>query len=89
MARRLTNQLLGQLLLELGFEPGGTTEKNHRVWRHPESVCRLLLPANKANEPARPADIVGVKAHLDLQGHLDEATFEIFAAEGKLPVSFD
>ncbi|NUQ65330.1 MAG: hypothetical protein HUU20_22920 [Pirellulales bacterium] len=86
MPQGLTNQVLGQLLRELGFAPGDVTEKNHRVWRHPQSGCTLLLPANKTTELARPADIVGIKAQLHLQGHLDEAAFDLFATEGNLPV---
>jgi hypothetical protein len=86
MAHRLTNGMLNELLLHLGFEQGDISEKNHRVWRHPASGCTLLLPANKLTEAPRPADLAGVKAHLDLQGHLDEADFESFVAEGKVPI---
>jgi len=85
MARPLTNGMLNQLLADLGFKPGAVTKKNHRVWRHPESDCTLLLPANKTDEAPRPADVDGVKVHLDVQGHLDEKTFESFVAEGRLP----
>lgn len=82
----LTNQMLFELLANLGFAGGRPTPKNHRVWRHPESACTLLLPANKTHEPPRPADIVGIKAQLDLHGHLDEEAFEVFVTQGKLPV---
>jgi hypothetical protein len=85
MARRLTNKMLNQLLLNLGFEAGQVTEKNHRIWRHPESGCTLFLPANKMQESPRPADLIGIKAHLALHGHLDEDAFDYFAAEGSLP----
>lgn len=60
--------------------------EHYRRWRHPESGCELLLPANKAQESPRPADLVGIKAQLDLQGHLDENAFELFVADGNLPV---
>ncbi len=86
MANSFTYKLLNQLLVDLGFERGDLTEKNHRLWRHPESSCTLLLPDNKMTEAPRPADLIGVKAQLDLHGHLDEQAFESFAAAGKLPV---
>ncbi|HUE72321.1 MAG TPA: hypothetical protein VMP01_15660, partial [Pirellulaceae bacterium] len=62
-------------------------EQNQRKWRHPQSGCTLLLPANKLDDAPRPADIVGVRAQLDLQGHLDEAAFDGFVASGKLPAA--
>ena len=86
MAHRLTNKLLAQLLSDLGFELGEAAEKNHRVWRHPDYGCTLLLPANKTQEPPRPADLIGIRAQLDLHGHLDEEGFDGFAAEGRLPL---
>ncbi len=86
MATRLTNSSLGQLLLDLGFEKGDVTKTHHRVWRHAESGCELLLPANKATDGPRPQDVVGIRAQLALQGHLDEEDFDFFAREGKLPV---
>ncbi len=87
MATPLTNQLLNQLLSDLGFQPGEVSKRNHRTWRHPESGCVLFLPANKIEESPRPLDIVGIRAQLALQGHLDEDVFDVFAAEGKLPMS--
>jgi hypothetical protein len=82
----LTNKLLCQLLLHLGFERQDLVERNHRVWRHPDSSCTVLLPDNKTLDPPRPADLVGLKAHLSLQGHLEESDFDFFiAAEGRLP----
>jgi len=85
MTHRLTNKMLNQLLLKLGFERGHVTKMRQRIWRHPESGCALFLPANKAREAPRPADLVGVKAQLNCHGHLDEEAFDFFAAEGKLP----
>jgi len=86
MMHRLTNELLNQLLLQLGFEAGDVTEKHHRVWRHPSSGCTLLLPANKAQESPRPAILLAVQAQLDQQGHLKPEAFQFFAVEGRLPV---
>lgn len=85
MAFKPTNEHLTGLLKNLGFEPGDLVKNNCHRWRHPESGCELLLPANKTHESCRPADLVGIKAQLDLQGHLDEDAFELFVAEGKLP----
>jgi hypothetical protein len=85
MANYMSNESLNLLLLTLGFERGDVTEKNHREWRHPQSGCTLVLPANKFKTPARPADLVGVRAQLHLQGHLDEVDFDYYLAEGKLP----
>lgn len=82
---RITNHQLRELLIELGFAPTQRTEKNHRVFRHPASGCVLLLPDNKSTEHPRPADLVGVKAHLSLQGHLDEESFDYFVTHGELP----
>lgn len=81
----ITNETLSRLLSDLGFEPRQMTEKNRRVWSHGESGCTVLLPANRSHEAARPADIVGLRAQLDLHGHIDEEVFDSFLAEGKLP----
>jgi hypothetical protein len=83
----LTNHLLRQLLVELGFEQGAVTAKNHRVFRHPESGCVLFLPENRLSERPRPADVVGIRADLAYRGHLDEETFDRFVEEGKLPAT--
>jgi hypothetical protein len=86
MAVRLTNELVARLLMNLGFEQGRVTERNQRVWLHPESGCLGLLPANKAQEVPRPADLVGLKDQLELYGLMDEQDFDYFAAAGSLPV---
>lgn len=86
MAFHLTNERLGGLLRSLGFEPRELVKDAFRRWEHPDSGCILLLPANKTQEAPRPADLVGMKAHLELQGHLDAEAFEFFVTEGKLPV---
>jgi len=85
MSPVITNKMLNQLLGELGFERREVSNKNHQIWTHPESGCTLRLPVNKLREVPRPADLIGVKAHLNLQGHLDEEAFDYFVAEGKLP----
>jgi hypothetical protein len=77
--------MLGQLLTDLGFERGEVTAKRLRVFRHPESGCKLFLPDNKSAEAPRPADLVGIKGQLAYQGHLDEQAFDHFVEEGKLP----
>jgi hypothetical protein len=87
MATHMTNKSINQLLSDLGFQPGGVGEKNHRTWRHAESACVLILPANRVDEAARQADIIGVRSQLALQGHLDEESFDYFAVEGRLPAS--
>lgn len=84
MPQQLTYQRLNQLLINLGFTRGDVIEK-HVIWKHPQSGCILRLPENKAGETPRPADLVGIKAQLAMQGHLDEEAFDIFIAEGKLP----
>ncbi|HEX7379432.1 MAG TPA: hypothetical protein VF278_20080 [Pirellulales bacterium] len=86
MAFRLTNESLAGLLKTLGLKPGDLVQNNHRRWRHPDSGCEFLLPANKIQESPRAADLVGIRAQLDLQGHLDEDAFDYFVAEGTLPV---
>ena len=85
MASRLTNNSLAELLLSLGFQQRDLTGTPHRAWRHPQSGCELVLPANKVMEAPRPANVVGVKAQLALHGHLDEEAFDFFAREGRLP----
>jgi hypothetical protein len=82
---KITNHKLRELLVELGFAAGERTERNHRIFRHPVSGCVLLLPDNKSQEQPRPADLVGVKAHLSIQGHLDEESFDHFVTHGELP----
>lgn len=87
MRFQLTYKKLNELLTNLGFEPRDVTKTSSRRWRHPESGCTLLLPANKMHDPPRPADLVGIKAQLGLQCHLDEHAFELFVTEGRLPVA--
>lgn len=85
MKFRLTNESLNGLLQTLGFEPCELVREKFRRWRHPESHCEIMLPANKLQESPRPANLVGIKDQLNMQGHLDEESFDFFVAEGKLP----
>ena len=85
--RTLTNHLLRQLLVELGFEHGDVTAKNHRVFRHPDSGCTLFLPENRLSERPRPADLVGIRADLAYRGHLDEDAFDRIVVDGELPAT--
>ncbi len=89
MAHPLTNRVLRERLLVLGFRQGGVTEKNNRVYRHPHSDCLLLLPENRSDEPPRPADLVGIQADLADFGHVRKDAFEHFMLLGKLPADAD
>jgi hypothetical protein len=84
MSHSLTNERLNGLLLSLGFEAKAASTSHHR-WEHPQSGCVFHLPANKLQEAPRPADLLGVKAQLDLQGHLAASEFDEFAREGRMP----
>ena len=86
---QLTNKSLTELLEKLGFKAGKVTDKNNLIWEHPESGCILALPTNKVDEAPRPADIVGVRTQLDLQGHLDEQLFDFYVANGTLPAAVE
>lgn len=85
MAFRLTNEKIYELVSSLGFEPGDVTKANIRPWRHPVSGCALLLPAKTKQDSPRPADLVGIQAQLDLQGHLSEEAFDLFVTDGRMP----
>ena len=83
----MTNKQLRKLLLDLGFEPGALVKNKHRVFQHPASQAVIVLPDNRDEFAARPADVACVRDHLDQLGHLDEAIFDRFVAEGKLPAA--
>ena len=87
MAAKVTNEELRQLLLDLGFAKVQRVANNQRVFRHPESQCVIVLPDNRDKDTARSADVVGVRDHLSHQGHLPEAAFDYYVAEGKLPAA--
>jgi hypothetical protein len=84
MASPPTHQMLRELLSALGFETGALTENNHRVFRHPGSGCIAVLPDNRDDQPARPADVLGLRDHLACTGHLEDTEFDRYLREGKL-----
>ena len=87
MAGKVTNERLRQLLLDLGFAKAQVVKNSHRVFRHPDSRCVIVLPDNRDEDTARAADVAAVKDHLAHQGHLEEVIFDRFMAEGKLPAA--
>ena len=87
MNQRITNSNLAELLSNLGFESSPAKQPKFVEWRHPISGCALILPANKTQEVPRPTDLVGIKAQLNMQGHLDEEAFDLFVEKGRLPVA--
>lgn len=87
MADKLTNQELRQLLLDLGFERETMVKNQSRVFRHPASKCVVVVPDNRNEDAARLADILGVKDQLAQHGHLEEATFDRFLTNRKLPAA--
>jgi hypothetical protein len=84
----VTNKRLRQLLIDLGFAEGESVKNHHRLFRHPQSRCVIVLPDNRDEDVARPADIASVRDHLDQQGHLSETIFDLFLVEGKLPAAW-
>lgn len=82
-----TNQTLRQLLTVLGFDAGALTDNNHRVYQHPNSHCLVVLPDNRDDQPARQADILGLRDHLACSGHLEEKLFDEYLREGRLSVA--
>ncbi len=87
MAEKVTNKGLRQLLFDLGFAREELVKNNHRVFRHPDSHCVIMLPDNRDTDAARPADLAGVRDHLAHQGHLEESIFDRFVVEGQLPIA--
>ena len=87
MAQSITNQRLRDLLIQLGFDSRQSVEPKCLVFEHTESGARLLLPSNKDEEPARPADVHSIRTHLLYRGHLDEAGFDAYIEHGQLRAS--
>jgi hypothetical protein len=87
MASEPTNRTLRKLLTCLGFEKQDRVENNHRVFRHLESDCVAILPDNRDEEPARQADILGLRDHLAHTGHLGEEEFDTYLRNGRLPAA--
>lgn len=53
-----------------------------------QQVVPVLFACWKSEGPPHPvADLVGIKAQLDQQGHLSEEAFDHFVAEGKLRIA--
>ena len=86
MAIRLANQLLNQLLSDLGFQPGELCKPNHRAWRHPESGCVLFLPVNKLDQKPWPADIVGIRASIGAARPLGRGRLRLFCRRRQVAV---
>ena len=87
MTDKLTNQELRQLLLDLGFVRETMVKNHSRVFRHPESKCVIVVPANRNDDAARIADVLGVKDQLAQHGHLEEAVFDQYLTDRKLPAA--
>jgi hypothetical protein len=82
-----TNNSLRDLLISLGFEQQSLVENNHRVFRHPGSNCVAILPDNRDDQPARQADVLGLRDHLAQTGHLNEIEYDTYLRDGKLPAA--
>ncbi len=87
MKTSVTNQQLRSLLNDLGFDSKASEEPKCLSFEHHGSKAKVLLPSNKDDEPARSADVLSVKTHLLLRGHLDEAAFDMFLNHGVLKAS--
>lgn len=87
MAGKATNKKLRKLLHDLGFGSGEVVKNNHRVFRHPDSRCVIVLPDNRDGDAARLADVAGLKDQLSQCGHLEESAFDRFIVEDKLPTA--
>jgi hypothetical protein len=84
---RTTNQTLRGLLVALGFERQAMVENKHRAFRHPRSKSVAILPDNRDDQPARQADILGLRDYLSQTGHLSEEAFDSYLRDGKLPAA--
>ena len=87
MSGKVTNSQLRQLLTDLGFTSRASVEPKCAVFEHTDSGARLLMPANRDNEPAREADILSLRMHLDRRGHLEQDAFDEFIEHGVLKAS--
>ena len=84
MANQPTNQMVRDLLLSVGFQSSELVENNHRVFRHPTSKSLAVLPDNRDNQPARMADIMGLRDYLAGEGYMTEEEFDLKLAERQL-----
>ncbi len=87
MSGKVTNSQLRQLLSDLGFTSRDSVQPRCRVFEHSESGARLVLTSNRDNEPAREADILSLRTHLDFGGHLLQDEFDEFIKHGVLKAS--
>jgi hypothetical protein len=71
----ITNQMLTELVRDLGFESGELTEKENRFWRHPDGTI-VVLPDNRNGSAATQADVLTLRGHLDRKGLMAAAEFD-------------
>lgn len=71
----ITNQMLTELVRDLGFESGELTEKENRFWHHPDGTT-VVLPNNRNGSAATQADVLTLRGHLDRKGLLAAAKFD-------------
>ncbi|MFW6170630.1 MAG: hypothetical protein ACODAD_09080 [Planctomycetota bacterium] len=71
----ITNQMLTELVRDLGFESGELTEKENRFWHHPDGTT-IVLPSNRNGSPATQADVLTLRGHLDRKGLMEAARFD-------------
>jgi hypothetical protein len=74
-----------QLLAALGFQHAAS-EQQCRVYYHAACDTLVVLPAEKADVPARSGDVLSVRRDLVDGGHLDENSFNEFLCRGVPPV---
>ena len=71
----ITNKMLAELVRDLGFESGELTEKENRVWHHPNGTT-AVLPDNGNGSSATKADVLTLRGHLDRKGLMPAAEFD-------------
>ncbi len=86
MSTQVTYGQLEQLLAALGLERTSCEGRCHAYY-HLASDTLVLLPAAKADTPARSADLLSIQRDLVEGGHLDEQSLNKFLATGSLPVA--
>ncbi len=78
----VTNRMLQDLVAELGFTKGESTDRGNRFWNHVDGIT-VVLPDNRSTHPATQADVFTLRGHLDNKGLL--ATDEFDRALGIRP----
>jgi hypothetical protein len=71
----ITNQMLTELVRDLGFESGDLTEKENRFWHHPDGTT-VVLPNNRNGSAATLADVLTLRGHLDRKALMAAAEFD-------------